>query len=201
MYCKFCASPTDLKNAICENCNKGQIAKNSARLRFWGIIALLFFLMGTVVVTYDAYIKEKESSSYTTSLDGSNDPNPDLTAISDPIETVTSPAPTESYVDSISEDIPGSTVPFDSVTKYSLPGANTDSVAYSIGEQQALEWLTTGSLRQLWYSTNSTDSWEFCKTLVLGTYMGLSGGQSTPQEYADFIEGCTPVVDFWLENE
>jgi len=100
MYCKFCASPTDLKNAICENCNKEQIAKNSARLRFWGIIALLFFLMGTVVVTYDAYIKEKESSSYTTSLDSSNDPNPDLTAISDPIETVTSPAPTESFVDS-----------------------------------------------------------------------------------------------------
>ena len=201
MFCKFCATPTNSKKAICENCKKSNLTKNGFdknKLKLAGFVTVVFLSILTVYVGYSE-VKEKRTANL--QLANENSPGPVATDLKNSVEVETSPEPKETLLQEANEESQDLVVPFESITLDSLPMANADTVAYDIGEQQALEWMTTGSLRQIWYATAANDAREFCKNSILGTYMGYFGGQSTLQEYANFIEGCTPVVDFWLSNE
>lgn len=204
MYCKFCAAETESKKAICENCMQTNLNKNSfnkKQLKVFGVITALFLTLTFTFVLYSEFNGNSASNLQTTLSNEVESADAISIEPSESLEANYLPETSETLLDSAEEYSSDTVVPFELIILDSLPTANTDTVAYVIGEQQALEWMTTGSLRQIWYLTQAYDEREFCKTSILGTYMGYHGGQSTLQEYADFIGGCTPVIEFWLSNE
>lgn len=78
---------------------------------------------------------------------------------------------------------------------YSLPAGNPYSTAYDYGVQQAESFISTGGLTRAMYG-NLGGVQQSCK-MILDTFMFISGGSSTRQEYADFLYGCAEVVKKW----
>jgi len=78
---------------------------------------------------------------------------------------------------------------------YSLPTGNAYSTAYDYGVQQAESFISAGGLTRAIYG-NLGGLQQSCK-MILDTFMLLSGGSSTRQEYADFLYGCTVTVKRW----
>ena len=85
--------------------------------------------------------------------------------------------------------------PVSGVDISSLPSGNRNSTAYSIGVEQANSFITSGGLTRATYS-NLGGLEKSCK-FILDTFMLLSGGASTRQQYADFLLGCETVVRNW----
>lgn len=76
-----------------------------------------------------------------------------------------------------------------------LPSGKRSSNAYAIGVEQANAFITTGGLTRATYS-NLGGLENSCK-FILDTFMLLSGGASTRQQYADFLLGCSVVIKEW----
>jgi hypothetical protein len=76
-----------------------------------------------------------------------------------------------------------------------LPSGKRNSNAYAIGVEQANAFITTGGLTRATYS-NLGGLENSCK-FILDTFMALSGGASTRQQYADFLLGCSVVLKEW----
>ena len=76
-----------------------------------------------------------------------------------------------------------------------LPSGKRNSNAYANGVEQANAFITTGGLTRATYS-NLGGLENSCK-FILDTFMLLSGGASTRQQYADFLLGCSVVIKEW----
>lgn len=76
-----------------------------------------------------------------------------------------------------------------------LPSGKRNSNAYANGVEQANAFITTGGLTRATYS-NLGGLENSCK-FILDTFMLLSGGASTRQQYADFLLGCSVVLKEW----
>ncbi len=76
-----------------------------------------------------------------------------------------------------------------------LPSGKRNSTAYEIGVEQANAFITTGGLTRATYS--DLGGLENSCKFILDTFMLLSGGGSTRQQYADFLLGCTVVLKEW----
>lgn len=76
-----------------------------------------------------------------------------------------------------------------------LPSGNRNSNAYATGVEQANAFISTGGLTRATYS-NLGGLENSCK-YILDTFMLLSGGASTRQQYADFLLGCSVVIKEW----
>jgi hypothetical protein len=85
--------------------------------------------------------------------------------------------------------------PVSGVDISSLPSGNRNSTAYSNGVEQAESFIATGGLTRATYS-NLGGLEQSCK-FILDTFMFLSGGASTRQQYADFLLGCEKAVRNW----
>jgi hypothetical protein len=85
--------------------------------------------------------------------------------------------------------------PVSGVDIYSLPPGNENSIAYEIGAQEANSFILNGGLTRATY-VNLGGLEQSCK-FILDTFMALSGGSSTRQQYADFLLGCSSVVRSW----
>jgi predicted small secreted protein len=78
---------------------------------------------------------------------------------------------------------------------YSLPSGNSFTTAYDIGAEQAESFIANSGLTRATYE-NLGGLDQSCK-FILDTFMALSGGSSTRQQYADFLLGCSTVVRSW----
>ncbi len=202
MFCKFCATQTESKNAVCQECrisNNLDKGYDKRYVKIAGIVAVLIIAAQGIFIAVNQIEQQgnydrAEISVSATKTQGSEQ-------LTNQDQSILTPSPAETFSENTTEESPDGLVPYLSIDRYSLPTSDESSVAYLIGEQQALEWLSVGSLDRIWNLTNPADSWEFCHLQVLGTFMSLSGGQSTPQEYSDFIGGCTSVVDIWLLDQ
>jgi hypothetical protein len=76
-----------------------------------------------------------------------------------------------------------------------LPSGKRNSNAYANGVEQANAFITTGGLTRATYS--DLGGLENSCKFILDTFMLLSGGASTPQQYADFLLGCSVVIKKW----
>lgn len=76
-----------------------------------------------------------------------------------------------------------------------LPSGKRNSSAYAIGVEQANAFITTGGLTRAKYS--DLGGLENSCKFILDTFMLLSGGASTRQQYADFLLGCSVVIKEW----
>lgn len=86
-------------------------------------------------------------------------------------------------------------IPVDQVDFNSLPQGSFGSTAYDIGVQQAEEFIYTSALTRAMYSTLGGLE-QSCK-VILESFMAYEGGNSTLQQYADFLYGCKTVVRDW----
>jgi hypothetical protein len=85
--------------------------------------------------------------------------------------------------------------PVSGVDIYSLPPGTENSMAYDIGVQEANSFIINGGLTRATYN-NLGGLEQSCK-FILDTFMALSGGSSTRQQYADFLLGCSAVIQSW----
>jgi len=85
--------------------------------------------------------------------------------------------------------------PVTGVDIYSLPLGTENSIAYEIGAEEANSFILNGGLTRAIYD-NLGGLEQSCK-FVLDTFMALNGGSSTRKQYADFLLGCSAVVESW----
>ena len=99
-------------------------------------------------------------------------------------------SPANIRADELIAPVPGSGVDISS-----LPSGTRNSPAFSNGVIQAESFITTGGLTRATYSDLGGLK-QSCK-FILDTFMFLSGGASTRQQYADFLLGCSIVIQEW----